>query len=119
MTPSNQDIVDAAKRAGIRLSIGTLAPLLVIRDNDNEPLYVELDNDPATGSALFIVAVLGVLRTSRKVKVMSAPDSRWACLLEIPGDDDHADDWATIADTLTEACAHALVAAYPAQETPE
>ena len=116
MNPTNQDIVDAAKRAGINLSMEGTSHLWIDR-NIGPKQIINLGDDSIVGSALFIVAVLGVLRTSRKVKVMSAPDSRWACLLEIPGDDDHADDWATIADTLTEACAHALVAAFPAPTT--
>lgn len=121
MTPTPKQIVDAAKRAGIPVRImttGRVSPgvpsfdgwLCIAEGPDH--YYV----DQPEGSALFIVAVLGVLPCALACRSYSV-DGKWVGwdVHWVGGDDDPL----ARADTLTEACACALVAAYPEKPTDE
>ena len=104
MIPMNQDIVDAAKRAGI--PVEDIRGELSIAFTGNA-FMIYMDNDTRPGSALFIVAVLGVLPYDVAGALVKRAEGHWGVRYGI------SRKWAP---TLTEACAHAIVAAYPAKE---
>lgn len=107
MTPTNQDIVDAAKRAGMA-EMGCPSGILYIYDGPEEGFHrfrLSLNDDTLPGSAIFIAAGLAVL--PKPIEICKWRDGR----LQFTWGGDDGDS--VISDTLAFSVAHALVDAFP------
>ena len=107
--PTNEQIVAACQRAGIHY-VDLIDNYLGLYDNDGSFRYIVASDDTQTGSALFIVAVLGAvplsaLQANKDYLVKRANSGAWAVWSGRFG-------WQCF-DTLTAACMAAIVAAYP------
>lgn len=107
--PSNSEIVASCKRAGIPCTLDSLGGIRVRVYGDNN--WVDLTNDLRPGSALFIVAWLGVLPTDWELARTADTVHQWYFI--VPNRSAGGWDPDGCADTLAAACAAAGVAAFP------